>query len=218
MTSSREVILGRLRGRATPVPAAEAPDFSVLERRQWPVGERLALFQQMIESVQGEVLVVPRNDWIGPLCNWLQQGSISNLLVGPTSELGQTLLADWPDNGIDLLPYEHPIETWKDTLFNNVGAAITSTQGAIAETGSLIVRPDKHEPRLMSLVPPVHIAVLDATHIYSTLLDAMRDQRWAAGMPTNQLLISGPSKTADIEQTLAYGVHGPGRLLVLIQQ
>ena len=44
----------------------------------------------------------------------------------------------------------------------------------------------------------------------------MKAQNWAAGMPTNALLISGPSKTADIEQTLAYGVHGPKELIVLI--
>lgn len=218
MTSSREAILGRLRARVTPVPTTEEPDFSVLEHRQWPVSDRLALFQRMIESVQGEVLVVAKNDWITPLSNWLKKASIGNLLLGPTSELGQALLAEWPGDGIDLLPYEQPIEAWKTTLFNDVDAAITSTQGAIAETGSLIVRPDTHEPRLMSLVPPVHIAVLDAAQIYSTLLDAMRDQQWSTGMPTNQLLISGPSKTADIEQTLAYGVHGPGRLLVLVRQ
>ncbi|WP_278366532.1 LUD domain-containing protein, partial [Marinobacter salarius] len=41
-------------------------------------------------------------------------------------------------------------------------------------------------------------------------------QNWAAGMPTNALLVSGPSKTADIEQTLAYGVHGPKELIVLV--
>jgi L-lactate dehydrogenase complex protein LldG len=44
----------------------------------------------------------------------------------------------------------------------------------------------------------------------------MLAQRWHERMPTNALLISGPSKTADIEQTLAYGVHGPKELIVLV--
>ena len=44
----------------------------------------------------------------------------------------------------------------------------------------------------------------------------MHAQGWAQGMPTNALLISGPSKSADIAQVLAYGVHGPRSLLVLI--
>ena len=101
-------------------------------------------------------------------------------------------------------------------LFNEVDASITSTRGGIAETGSLILWPTPDEPRLMSLVPPVHIAVLNASEIYTTFHEAMISQDWASGMPTNALLISGPSKTADIEQTLAYGVHGPKELIVLV--
>jgi len=46
----------------------------------------------------------------------------------------------------------------------------------------------------------------------------MHEQGWAGAMPTNALLVSGPSKTADIQQTLAYGAHGPKELLVLILQ
>ena len=68
----------------------------------------------------------------------------------------------------------------------------------------------------MSLVPPIHIAVLEASGLYSTFHEAMHEQNWASGMPTNALLVSGPSKTADIEQTLAYGVHGPKELIVLV--
>ncbi|MFB1011556.1 MAG: LUD domain-containing protein, partial [Thiopseudomonas sp.] len=70
---------------------------------------------------------------------------------------------------------------------------------------------------VMSLVPPVHFVLLDGNQLYRTLHQAMHQQGWAdTGMPTNALLISGPSKTADIEQTLAYGVHGPKELIVLV--
>ncbi|MCW8891142.1 MAG: lactate utilization protein, partial [Sedimenticola sp.] len=48
--------------------------------------------------------------------------------------------------------------------------------------------------------------------------DAIANEKWQEGMPTNALLISGPSKSADIEQTLAYGVHGPVELIVLLIQ
>ena len=68
----------------------------------------------------------------------------------------------------------------------------------------------------MSLVAPIHVAVLFASELYTTFHEAMQAQNWKAGMPTNALLISGPSKTADIEQTLAYGVHGPKELIVLV--
>jgi len=72
-------------------------------------------------------------------------------------------------------------------------------------------------PRLLSLVPPIHFVLLDATEICSTFHELLRKQAWAVGMPTNALLISGPSKSADIEQTLTYGVHGPKELIVLLR-
>ena len=69
----------------------------------------------------------------------------------------------------------------------------------------------------MSLVPPVHIALLDTDKLYTTFAEAIQAEDWVAeGMPTNALLISGPSKSADIEQTLAYGVHGPKELVVIL--
>ena len=68
----------------------------------------------------------------------------------------------------------------------------------------------------MSLVPPVHIAVLEADNIYNSFCEIIQAQSWPAHMPTNALLISGPSKTADIEMTLAFGVHGPRELIVII--
>jgi L-lactate dehydrogenase complex protein LldG len=77
--------------------------------------------------------------------------------------------------------------------------------------------PNSDEPRLMSLVPPIHIALLDTAKLYSTFAEAIQAQGWVQhGMPTNALLISGPSKSADIEQTLAYGVHGPKELVVIL--
>ena len=91
-----------------------------------------------------------------------------------------------------------------------------SFRGAIAETGTLILWPTVDEPRLMSLVPPVHIVLLDAASIYNTFYEAMQTEGWKDGLPTNSLLISGPSKTADIQQTLAYGAHGPKELVVLV--
>ncbi|HEY5720295.1 MAG TPA: LUD domain-containing protein, partial [Gammaproteobacteria bacterium] len=60
--------------------------------------------------------------------------------------------------------------------------------------------------------------VLSRADFADTLLEILRRHGLAAGMPTNVLLISGPSKTADIEQTLVYGVHGPKQLIVLLTE
>jgi L-lactate dehydrogenase complex protein LldG len=69
---------------------------------------------------------------------------------------------------------------------------------------------------LLSLVPPVHIVVVDAHQVVGTLFDLMQQQGWSEGMPTNVVLVSSPSKTADIQQTLAYGAHGPKQLVVML--
>jgi L-lactate dehydrogenase complex protein LldG len=87
----------------------------------------------------------------------------------------------------------------------------------VDETGSLILWPTPAEPRLMSLVPAVHFVLLDAEAVHADLYSAMISEAWAQGMPTNALLICGPSKTADIQQTLAYGAHGPRELVVLLR-
>jgi L-lactate dehydrogenase complex protein LldG len=113
--------------------------------------------------------------------------------------------------------YAAPVEAWKQELFNDIEVGITGTLGAISTTGTLIICPDVDEPRLMSLAPPVHIALVDSEKIYRNLGEAITDNGWSSGMPTNLLLISGPSKTADIEQILTYGIHGPQQLIVLIK-
>ena len=112
--------------------------------------------------------------------------------------------------------YTQAIESWKAELFHHIPASLTGARGAIAETGTLILWPDEHEPRLMSLVPSLHIVLLDASRIHNTFYEAMTTEGWQDGLPTNALLISGPSKTADIQQTLAYGAHGPKELVVIV--
>ncbi|MCD1649274.1 LutC/YkgG family protein [Marinobacter adhaerens] len=214
--SSRETILQRLRNRTGGELTVPECDFSVLVRDDWSTKERIERFEKMIESVHGEVHHCTEDMWMDRLAEVLNTRGARNLLIPKQHEIGRALRDGGRDDLPELLIYDEPIESWQAHLFNEVDASITSTRGGIAETGSLILWPNDDEPRLMSLVPPVHIAVLRASELYTTFHEAMQAQNWAAGMPTNALLISGPSKTADIEQTLAYGVHGPKELIVLM--
>lgn len=215
MSDARANILARLR-RIEPAVGG-APQRPV-ERYDWNREQRIARFTEKMQAVRAEVHRVARSDWPAKLLKLASEKGLSNLLCAPATPHGKTLMAAATDAGPALIPYEQDIEDWKDRLFDDIDAAITASRAAIAETGSLILWPDAQEPRLMSLVPPVHIVLLDAERIYSTFAEAVEAQNWANGMPTNALLISGPSKSADIEQTLAYGVHGPKQLLVLITE
>ena len=190
------------------------------ENKRWPIGEKVRSLKCMMEESHTEVHLCSVNSWIKTLYSVLEQKKISKILYGAKTPLAKELRKlKQVSNEImlELIDYESPIEESKDLLFE-IDAAITSVRGGIAETGTLILWPTPDEPRLMSLVPPVHFAVLHARDIYSTFLEAMISENWSSEMPSNVLLISGPSKTADIEQTLVYGVHGCKELVVFVLQ
>jgi len=108
---------------------------------------------------------------------------------------------------------ESPLSA-KDLFEYEVG--ITGGQLGIAETGTLVLDSSVERNRLVSLVPPVHIAVLDASRIYPTLGDALSFLQSGNEVSPAITFITGPSRTADIELTLAIGVHGPQELYVII--
>jgi L-lactate utilization protein LutC len=95
---------------------------------------------------------------------------------------------------------------------------ITSCDWAIAETGSLVMCSRPGQERVASLTPPVHIAIVERVQIVPDLIDAF--ERLAArdldALPSNVTLITGPSKTGDIELQLTTGVHGPGKWRVMV--
>ena len=171
-----------------------------------------------MEAVHTEIHLTSGEAWPSLLARLLQDRQLPSLLISPTTPHGQRVTRHWEKNpGLPTLKaYERPVEEWKAELFNDTPASLTTTLGAIAATGSLILWPTREEPRLMSLVPPVHFALLKASEIRDNFYQVQQEFNWAHGMPTNALLVSGPSKTADIEQVLAYGAHGPKDLVVLI--
>jgi L-lactate dehydrogenase complex protein LldG len=96
---------------------------------------------------------------------------------------------------------------------------ITGAFCAIAETGTLMTLSGAERPPSVSLVPETHIAVLPAERIVRTMEEAwalLRRERPQNTMPRAVNFISGPSRTADIEQTLVLGAHGPYRVHILI--
>ena len=216
MSEARSAILAALRG--APVPGrAPVPDFSVLEEKRWAAPERVARLRRAMAAVKTVFLDAGPADWPRAVLELVRAEGLPNLLYGPDSPEGRALAAAWPATGAPpLLAYDRPVESFKAELFGTVAAGFTSTLGGLAETGGLLLAPGPAEPRLLSLVPPVHIALLRADRVFDTLLQAFRELGWNREPPANALVISGPSKTADIEQTLAYGVHGPRRLIVVL--
>jgi len=95
---------------------------------------------------------------------------------------------------------------------------ITGVDFLVAETGSLVIFTSPGNPRSLSLLPPVHVAVARADQIVPDLFDLFDSKTWDTNpvLPSCVTLITGPSKTGDIELRLVTGVHGPGEIHVVL--
>jgi L-lactate dehydrogenase complex protein LldG len=218
--SAKENILAKLRKSLTgTTPVADTYDVElVTQTYRYAPEERIPQLRKQMEAVHTEIHLTSGEAWPALLAQLLRDRQLPSLLIAPTTPHGQKIVQFWANNPDlpALKAYDRPVEEWKAELFNHTPASLTGTLGAIAATGSLILWPTREEPRLMSLVPPVHFALLKASEIRDNFYEVQQEFAWAQGMPTNALLVSGPSKTADIEQVLAYGAHGPKDLVVLI--
>jgi L-lactate dehydrogenase complex protein LldG len=218
--SARQNILAKLRNSLAGTTPIQDDFNETLVTQPWryAVSDRVTRLRTLMEAVHTEIHLCTEQDWPRRLAELARDRQLPSLLIAPGTPHGQRVSEHWSLHpGLPALKhYDRPVEEWKTELFDDTPASFTTTRGAIAATGSLIVWPTREEPRLMSLVPPVHFALLRASEIYDNLYEAQLGQSWSANMPTNALLISGPSKTADIEQVLAYGAHGPKDLIVLI--
>jgi len=93
---------------------------------------------------------------------------------------------------------------------------ITSADYALADTGTLVMLASPREARLISLLPPAHIALVPRERILTGLDELFTLLPKPAEQTSSMVLITGPSRTADIEQILVRGVHGPGKLAVVV--
>jgi len=108
-------------------------------------------------------------------------------------------------------------EAFKRVVFEEAQAGITGVDFAVAETGTLGIIHSYDQPRLVSLAPVLHIAIVPTSRIVSTYEVALREVFKESGrIPSQFTFITGPSMTADIKATPFYGMHGPRRLMVIL--
>jgi L-lactate dehydrogenase complex protein LldG len=101
-------------------------------------------------------------------------------------------------------------------LCASADVGITSADYALADTGTLVMIASPREARMVSLLPPAHIAVVPRDRILTGLDELFSVLPNPAAETSSMVLITGPSRTADIEQILVRGVHGPGRITVVV--
>lgn len=102
-----------------------------------------------------------------------------------------------------------------DELYD-VDAGVTDVWKVVAETGSLVIKPSPEHGRALSLVPPLHVAIVEPKNCVGDLIDLFELIEREKTERSAFHIISGPSKTADIEMNLVTGVHGPGKVKVFL--
>ena len=123
----------------------------------------------------------------------------------------------WADRIGDRVLGLKPLDAPNQSELFDCDMGITTAQWAIAETGTLVLESERERHRLASLVPPVHVAIVEAGRIRRTMAEALELIKNAdVGLSRTVTFITGPSRTSDIELTLAIGVHGPGELHVIV--
>jgi|SRR6516162_5512878 L-lactate dehydrogenase complex protein LldG len=134
----------------------------------------------------------------------------------PPSSRDATFAAEIPISNAPR-PTPHASRPERDAFFA-ADIAISGVKYLIAETGTLVVETRAAEPRSLTLLPLVHIAVAHHSQLLPDLFDLFDRQQLAIGngLPSCLTLITGPSKTGDIELNLVTGVHGPGELHVVL--
>ena len=101
-------------------------------------------------------------------------------------------------------------------LCASAACGITGADYALADTGTVVLLASSQEARLISLLPPAHIAVVRRERLLTGLDELLSILPHPAEQTSSMVLISGPSRTADIEQILVRGVHGPGEIHVVV--
>lgn len=118
----------------------------------------------------------------------------------------------WQDAGLAIQPGPASRSTERPDALGISGVA-----AAVAETGTLVLASSPDAPSSLPLLPETHIAVVYASQMVATMEDAFARVRGRKSpMPRSLNFISGPSRTADIEQTLVLGAHGPYRVHILL--
>jgi L-lactate utilization protein LutC len=110
------------------------------------------------------------------------------------------------------------VSVWEDMTLDqlyDIDAGLTDVYRAVAETGSLVLRAGDLHGRGLSLIPPIHIAIVEPKNCVGDLIDLF-ELLGREGNSSATVIISGPSKTADIEMNLVTGVHGPGVVQVFL--
>jgi L-lactate dehydrogenase complex protein LldG len=203
MSTAREEILKKLSTSVHPVP--EPPDFEqpVFPPVIFPLEQT---FKTQLEAISGKVLIFQsQSELFSSLKTQLQQFQTEHVFCS--------------ESGIikDLVQFEIGFNEYA-AVVKNMEVGITGCDFLVAQTGSVMVSSAQGGGRQMNIFAPLHIVIASRDQLVATLEEAYSKilLKYPDGLPSQVALVTGPSRTADIEKTLVLGAHGPRELWVMI--
>ena len=200
--NARDEILARVRDALRDVPHGEALEPTPYEPPPPPSGNAVARFAERVSDYRATVR---------------EADDLAATILGVCGEQGAHrlgvpvgLLEGWRPDGLDLVE-DHGLGAGE---LDALDGAITGCALAIAETGTIVLDGGARSGRrALTLVPDLHLCLVERSQVVATVPDAIRALEGARGPFT---FVSGPSATSDIELDRVEGVHGPRRLEVLL--
>jgi len=189
---------------------ASHPKGVIPERGQLPPAARLDLFARMVEAAAGTV------EHAGDPTDI--PAAVAAFLRGHNLPL---VIRYGDDPLLSTVPWERAgtLEIRRGASDGSDLAAVSHAFAAVAETGTLALISGADNPTTLNFLPDVHIVVVSASDVaadFETIIRRLRERFGAGMMPRTVNLITGPSRSADIEQTLILGAHGPRKLHVIV--
>lgn len=207
MNSSRSQILGAIKKALQNQPAhkAEKPDFET-PIYTTPEEDIAVVFVEGFKARKGIFYYAEnQNDLINQLSEFITYRQMRKIYV-------------WENNLLDYIKgATFPMIT-NDTNFEEVEAGITFCECLIARTGGMFVTSRQLSGRRLSIFPPVHIVVAFASQLLEDIKDGLEfiQKKYGSDMPSMISMVTGASRTADIEKTLVLGAHGPKELVLFL--
>jgi L-lactate dehydrogenase complex protein LldG len=210
--TARDRIIGAIRtnraagGRhALPYPGSGPEP----KRGKLPVPEQRALFLRMANQAAASTDVAKSRAEIPALiANYLKRHNLpAQLRLAPDPRISGL---DWKSQPL--------LEISSGTTEGDDPVSVTGAFSAVAETGTLALTSGAPSPTLLNFLPENHIVVLDARDLSGSYEDlwAKLKAAYGAEMPRTLNLVTGPSRSGDIEQTILMGAHGPKRLHIIL--
>jgi L-lactate dehydrogenase complex protein LldG len=219
MLSARDEILGKLKA---------APKTKIPIRPSLPPAEEVAMgrdelvnrFTEMFTAETGIVYRAKDNyHALETLTEIVQREGLKCVMVSTDEVVTALNLPAW-GNKIDvkvMTPKDFKgRDDFKDAVFDDVEAGITGVDFAVAESGTLGLRHDKDQARLISLAPILHIAIVPVERIVPVYEPVIESVFKKEKPPSQFVFITGPSMTGDIQGQLFKGMHGPRRVMVVL--